>query len=169
LLYVVTAAVRAGGLFRVMFCDGQSLRECFFAGVADELIVGHTDLPIAWLDSSPVAGAGTTITVCPHSIPRTLLALWRRRLRRFFAITFRVLNMKASVQFYQNALGMELLYGGELASFSSLRANDSESAILHLKRGVAVGRLTFHVTDVDAFLTNLREKGLGHRNLITPH
>ena len=28
------------------------------------------------------------------------------------AVTFRVLNMKASVQFYRDVLGMELLYGG---------------------------------------------------------
>jgi hypothetical protein len=45
LFYLVTAAVRAGGLFRVMLCDGQNLRECFLAGVTDELVVGHTDLP----------------------------------------------------------------------------------------------------------------------------
>jgi predicted patatin/cPLA2 family phospholipase len=29
-----------------MLCDGQGLRECFLAGVADELIMGHTDLPM---------------------------------------------------------------------------------------------------------------------------
>jgi catechol 2,3-dioxygenase-like lactoylglutathione lyase family enzyme len=78
------------------------------------------------------------------------------------AITFRVLNMKASVQFYRNVLGMELLYGGEQASFSSLRANNSESAILNLERGDTVsgwGRLIFHVTDVDAFWTHLKENG----------
>jgi hypothetical protein len=46
LVYVVTAAVRAGGLFHIMLCDGQSLRECFLAGVADELIMGHTNLPM---------------------------------------------------------------------------------------------------------------------------
>jgi hypothetical protein len=28
-----------------MLCDGQNLRECFLAGVTDELVVGHTDLP----------------------------------------------------------------------------------------------------------------------------
>jgi catechol-2,3-dioxygenase len=57
---------------------------------------------------------------------------WRMApaIEKISAITFRVLNMKASVQFYRNVLGMELLYGGEQASFSSLRANDSESAIL---------------------------------------
>ena len=83
-------------------------------------------------------------------------------IEKISAITFRVLNMKASVQFYRNVLGMELLYGGEQASFSSLRANDSESAILNLERGDSVsrlGRLILHVTDVDAFWTHLKEKG----------
>jgi len=41
--------------------------------------------------------------------------------------------MKASVQFYRDVLGMELLYGGEAAGFSSLRAKDAESAILNLE------------------------------------
>jgi hypothetical protein len=70
--------------------------------------------------------------------------------------------MKASVQFCRNVLGMELLYGGEQASFSSLQANDSESAILNLEQGDTVsrwGRLIFHVTDVDAFWTHLKERG----------
>ena len=53
-------------------------------------------------------------------------------IEKISAITFRVLNMRTSVQFYRNVLGMELLYGGEQASFSSLRANDPESAILNL-------------------------------------
>jgi hypothetical protein len=43
--YPVTTAVRAGCLFRVMLCHGQNLLECFLAGVTEELIVGHTDLP----------------------------------------------------------------------------------------------------------------------------
>ena len=83
-------------------------------------------------------------------------------IEKISAITFRVLNMKASVQFYRNVLGMELLYGGERASFSSLRAKDSESAILNLEQGDSVsqwGRLILHVTDVEAFWTHLREKG----------
>ena len=89
---------------------------------------------------------------------------WRMTptIEKISAITFRVLNMKASVQFYRNVLGMELLYGGEQASFSSLRANDSESAILSLERGDTVsrwGRLIFHVTDVDALWTHLKQKG----------
>ena len=83
-------------------------------------------------------------------------------IEKISAITFRVLSMKASVQFYGNVLGMELLYGGERASFSSLRASDSQSAILNLEEGDSVsrwGRLVFHVADVDAFWTYLKEKG----------
>ncbi len=83
-------------------------------------------------------------------------------IEKISAITFRVSNMKASVQFYRNALGMELLYGGEQASFSSLRTNNSSSAILNLEQGDTVsrwGRLIFHVTDVDAFWTHLKERG----------
>lgn len=84
-------------------------------------------------------------------------------IEKISAVTFRVLNMKASVQFYRNVLGMELVYGGERASFSSLRAKDSESAILNLEQGESVsqwGRLIFHVADVDAFWTHLKEKDL---------
>ena len=90
---------------------------------------------------------------------------WRMAptIEKISAITFRVLNMKASVQFYRNVLGMELHYGGEQASFSSLRANNSESAILNLERGDDTvsgwGRLIFHVTDVDALWTHLKEQG----------
>ena len=83
-------------------------------------------------------------------------------IERISAITFRVLNMKASVQFYRNVLGMELLYGGEQASFSSLRANHPESTILNLEQADAVsrwGRLIFRVTDVDGFWTHLKERG----------
>jgi catechol 2,3-dioxygenase-like lactoylglutathione lyase family enzyme len=83
-------------------------------------------------------------------------------IKKISAITLRVLNMKASVQFYRSVLGMELLYGGERSSFSSLRANDSEAAILNLEQGDSVpqwGRLVFHVTDVDSLWPYLWEKG----------
>jgi len=46
-----------------------------------------------------------------------------------------------------------VLYGGEGAFFSSLRAGEAESAILNLEQGERVngwGRLIFHVADVDA-------------------
>ena len=83
-------------------------------------------------------------------------------IEKISAITLRVMNMKASVQFYRDVLGMELLYGGERASFSSLRASDSASAIVNLEQGDSMprwGRLIFHVTDVDAFWTHLKERG----------
>jgi catechol 2,3-dioxygenase-like lactoylglutathione lyase family enzyme len=83
-------------------------------------------------------------------------------IEKISAITLRVKNMKASVLFYQNVLGMELLYGGERASFSSLRASDSASAILNLEQGDSNpkwGQLIFHVTDVDAFWAHLRDRG----------
>ena len=83
-------------------------------------------------------------------------------IEKISAVAFRVVNMKTSVQFYRNVLGMKLLYGGERASFSSLRANDSQSAILNLGQGDSVtrwGRLIFHVADVDAFWTHLKGEG----------
>ena len=78
------------------------------------------------------------------------------------AVTFRVLNMKASVRFYKDVLGMEIIYGGEDGSFSSLRAKDANSPILNLEQGRSVpgwGRMIFYVGDVDAFWEYLRGKG----------
>ena len=78
------------------------------------------------------------------------------------AVTFRVLNMKASVRFYGDVLGMEIVYGGEDASFSSLRAKEAEDLILNLEQGRSVpgwGRMIFYVADVDAFWEYLRGKG----------
>src|SRR5437899_5955918 len=80
------------------------------------------------------------------------------------AVTFRVANMKASVQFYRDVLGMEVLYGGEGAFFSSLRAGEAESAILNLEQGEPVngwGRLIFHVADVDALWRRFNDLGFG--------
>jgi catechol 2,3-dioxygenase-like lactoylglutathione lyase family enzyme len=54
------------------------------------------------------------------------------------AVMFRVLNMKASVRFYRDVLGMEVLYGGEDEFFSSLRANDGSAPILNLEQGRSV-------------------------------
>jgi catechol 2,3-dioxygenase-like lactoylglutathione lyase family enzyme len=77
------------------------------------------------------------------------------------AVTLRVTNMRESVRFYRDVLGMELLYGGEDAGFSSLRARDAQSAILNLEQGDRVtcwGRLIFYVTDVDALWTPERKR-----------
>src|SRR5260370_31748832 len=73
------------------------------------------------MDSRPAAGAGSTFTIyLPES--KFHVHCWRMAptIEKISAITFRVLNMKASVQFYRNVLGKELLYGGEQASFSFL-------------------------------------------------
>jgi catechol 2,3-dioxygenase-like lactoylglutathione lyase family enzyme len=78
------------------------------------------------------------------------------------AVTFRAVNMRASVQFYRDVLGMELVCGGEDAFFSSLRAKNTSAPILNLEQGRSVtgwGRMIFHVADVDLFWEYLRGKG----------
>jgi catechol 2,3-dioxygenase-like lactoylglutathione lyase family enzyme len=78
------------------------------------------------------------------------------------AVTFRVSKMKASVQFYRDVLLMELVYGGEDAFFSSLRAKNTSTPVLNLEQGRSVtgwGRMIFYVGDVDAFWEYLRGKG----------
>ncbi|HXO31802.1 MAG TPA: VOC family protein [Candidatus Acidoferrales bacterium] len=83
-------------------------------------------------------------------------------IEKISAVTFRVVNMTESVRFYKDVLGMELLYGGEGTEFSSLRASDTQAAILNLQQGQAVthwGRLIFYVTDVDALWNHLKDQG----------
>jgi hypothetical protein len=58
---------------------------------------------------------------------------------------------------------MDLTYGGEDSYFSSLRANEAESAILNLEKGhpgVRWGRLILYVADVDDLWTHLKETSL---------
>ena len=79
------------------------------------------------------------------------------------AVTLRVADMRRSVRFYRDVLGMEIVYGGEDAFFSSLRATDGSAPILNLEHGYSVadwGRMIFYVADVDAFWEHLRGKGL---------
>jgi catechol 2,3-dioxygenase-like lactoylglutathione lyase family enzyme len=62
------------------------------------------------------------------------------------AVTLRVADMRRSVRFYQDVLGMEIIYGGEDGSFSSLRAKNAECPILNLEQGRSVpgwGRMIF--------------------------
>jgi catechol 2,3-dioxygenase-like lactoylglutathione lyase family enzyme len=78
------------------------------------------------------------------------------------AITLRVADMRRSVRFYRDVLGMEVLYGGEDWQFSSLRAKGSRDLILNLEPGRAEtqwGRLIFYVPDVDEFSSYLKAKG----------
>ena len=70
--------------------------------------------------------------------------------------------MEVSLRFYRDVLGMKLLYGGPDADFSSLRTSETEFPILNLEQGRIAnrwGRMIFHVADVDAFWTYLKEKG----------
>jgi catechol 2,3-dioxygenase-like lactoylglutathione lyase family enzyme len=82
-------------------------------------------------------------------------------IERISAVTFRVVNMTQSMRFYRDVLGMELLYGGEDMGFSSLRAKDTQPAILNLEQGKPEprwGRLIY-VTDVDALWNHLKDQG----------
>jgi catechol 2,3-dioxygenase-like lactoylglutathione lyase family enzyme len=68
--------------------------------------------------------------------------------------------MTRSVRFYHQILGLEILYGGENALFSSLRTDGG--SILNLEQGAPTkdwGRVIFHVKDVDALWAYLKEKG----------
>jgi catechol 2,3-dioxygenase-like lactoylglutathione lyase family enzyme len=118
-------------------------------------------LDLGWTGSIQLSITRFNFSVCAEE-DLTYTADMKPTIERVSAITLRVSNMNASVQFYRNVLGMELLYGGEKSSFSSLRAKDSESAILNLEQGNGVsqwGRIIFHVADVDAFWTLLKREG----------
>ena len=77
------------------------------------------------------------------------------------AITLKVSDMRTSIRFYQNILGLRILYGGEQAYFSSL-CTDERHPILNLEQGETtnnLGRVIFSVSDVDQFWSFLKEKG----------
>ena len=44
------------------------------------------------------------------------------RIEKIPAVTLKVASMRNSVRFYKDVLGMEIIFGGEDGSFSSLRA-----------------------------------------------
>ncbi len=79
------------------------------------------------------------------------------RIEKISAVTLKVASMLDSVRFYRNVLGMEIVFGGEDAFFSSLRAKYGSAPILNLEQGRSVpgwGRMIFYVADVDAFWVN---------------
>ena len=78
------------------------------------------------------------------------------------AVTLAVRDMARSVEFYQEQIGLEFLYGGREASFTSFRVG---GGYLNLTlEGQAQpswwGRLIFHVDDVDAHYRRLTGFGL---------
>ena len=84
-------------------------------------------------------------------------------IERISAITFKVRDMARSVHFYNEILGLEIIYGGPHASFTSLRTASAQDAILNLEQGGTSsdwGRLIFHVKDVDELWAHLKARGL---------
>ena len=57
-------------------------------------------------------------------------------IEKISAVTLGVANMEASVRFYKDVLGLEIVYGGERSHFTSLRTKDGDT-ILNLERGNA--------------------------------
>ena len=90
-------------------------------------------------------------------------AAMKATIERVSAITLKVAHMEESVRFYQDVLGLEVLYGGPNAGFTSLRLPDAEFPVINLQQDQPTadwGRIIFHVSDVDAFWAHLKQKGL---------
>jgi catechol 2,3-dioxygenase-like lactoylglutathione lyase family enzyme len=82
-------------------------------------------------------------------------------IRHISAVTFAVRDMARSIEFYEK-LGFELLYGGDDAGFSSLKAGE---AFVNLVSSSEYehrlwGRVIFRVDSVDAQYRLLRKQGL---------
>ena len=45
------------------------------------------------------------------------------------AVTLRVANMRASVRFYKDVLGLEVIHGSESSYFTSLRTKDGNTIL----------------------------------------
>ena len=72
------------------------------------------------------------------------------------AITLAVTDMARSVVFYRDYVGLELLYGGEDARFTSFQLSNSYiNLILSEEQPRWWGRLILHVDDVDAHYERL--------------
>ena len=73
-------------------------------------------------------------------------------IRHISAVSFAVRDTARSLEFYRK-LGFAHLYGGDLASFSSLRAGEAlvNLALVPDYEGQWWGRAIFRVEDVDAY------------------
>jgi catechol 2,3-dioxygenase-like lactoylglutathione lyase family enzyme len=77
------------------------------------------------------------------------------------AITLATQDMRRAVRFYQ-ALGFELLYGGEAAAFTSFRVGTSYLNLIAQpadRQWSWWGRVIFHVGDVDGLYARARASG----------
>ena len=77
------------------------------------------------------------------------------------AITLAVRDMSRSVAFYQEQLGLPLLYGGPAADFTSFRIGGGYLNLIRQAPNFAWwGRAIFYVDDVDALYQRLIALGL---------
>ncbi len=77
------------------------------------------------------------------------------------AVTLAVADMARSLDFYQTRVGLELLYGGETASFSSFRVGGGFLNLI-LEPHARVnwwGRVILYVDQVDALYRRLVDSG----------
>ncbi len=83
------------------------------------------------------------------------------KIQHISAVTLAVQDMARSVYFYRK-LGLELLYGGEHASFTNFRAD--EGFINLIRTGSEAGRwwrrVILRVEEVDSLYSKLKESGL---------
>jgi len=82
--------------------------------------------------------------------------------RSISAVTLGVADMARSVDFYRDKVGLEMLYGGGSASFTSFRVGDGYLNLILDSHGARTwwGRLIFHVDDVDELHRRLVQAGL---------
>ena len=82
--------------------------------------------------------------------------------RHIRAVTLAVRDMAAAVDFYQAKVGLEPLYGGAGASFTSFQVDAGFLNLVLVPQGGWSwwGRLIFHVDDVDAIYRRLIGAGL---------
>ena len=78
------------------------------------------------------------------------------------AVTLAVRDMAQAVDFYQNKVELDLLYGGGEASFTSFRVGEGYLNLILASDGGWTwwGRLIFYVDDVDALYRKLVAAGL---------
>ena len=78
------------------------------------------------------------------------------------ALTLKVRDMQRSVIFYRDVLGLNVIFGGEHAGFSSLCTREAQHTILNLEEGNPIkgwGRIVFYVDNVDTCWEYLKGKG----------
>ena len=78
------------------------------------------------------------------------------------AVTLAVRDMARAVDFYQDKVGLQVLYGGGSASFTSFRIGEGYLNLILAAEGGWTwwGRLIFYVDDVDAMYRRLIDSKL---------